>query len=164
VQITVLRPITKVEVYSTCNLGASNRSLLSQTKKIAKEIEVRFYANIGLAQMDKSENKKDCVRVRIANPDLVIQKKTLNKRMNRHPKTPLEEILEHNDLTGAGVGELSPSGALQPPSSGLCSSPMSTRSPRDFAVLRDFFHSLAISSALFLDALFATGDAEVVSS
>ena len=95
--------------------------------------------------------------MQIANPDLIVQKKPLKKRMNRNPKTPLNEILDE-------VGVALPSGALQPPSSGLCSSPISTRSPRDFVVLRDFFHSLAISSALFLESLFAIGDAGVVSS
>ena len=39
-----------------------------------------------------------------ANPDLIVQEKTLKKRMDRNPKTPLKEIHEHYDLTGAGVG------------------------------------------------------------
>jgi hypothetical protein len=39
----------KIEVYSTCNLGASNCSLLPQTEKIAKKIEMQLYPNIGLA-------------------------------------------------------------------------------------------------------------------
>jgi hypothetical protein len=49
----------KIEVYSTCNLGASNRSLFPQTEKITKKIEVRLYSNIGLAQMDESGNEKN---------------------------------------------------------------------------------------------------------
>jgi len=31
-EVTVLHPVAKIEVYSTCNLGASNCSLLPQTK------------------------------------------------------------------------------------------------------------------------------------
>jgi len=41
--------------------------------------------------------------VQIANPDLVVKKQTLKKRMNRHPKTPFEEILEYYDLTGLRI-------------------------------------------------------------
>ena len=100
VEIPVLHPVTKIEVYSTCNLGASNCSLLSQTEKI----EVRLYPNIGLAQMDKSGNKKNQVRVQIADPDLIVKKKPLEKRMDRNPKTPLVKIFENHDLTGTGVG------------------------------------------------------------
>jgi hypothetical protein len=59
VQVAILHSITKVEVYSTCNLGASNCSLLPQAEKITKKIEVRLYANIGLAQMDKSGDKEN---------------------------------------------------------------------------------------------------------
>jgi len=94
----------KIEVYSTCNLGASNRSLLPQTEKITEKIEVRLYSNIGLAQMDKSGNKKNLVRVKIADPDLIVQKKPLEKRMDRNPKTSLEKIFENYNLTGTGVG------------------------------------------------------------
>ena len=32
--------------------------------------------------------------MQIANPDLIVQKKTLKKRMNRHPKTSLKEIVD----------------------------------------------------------------------
>jgi len=65
---------------------------------------VQLYSNIGLAQIGKSGDKKNRVRVQIANPDLIIEKKTLEKRMNGNPKTPLKEIIEDNNLTGAGVG------------------------------------------------------------
>jgi len=68
-----------------------------------EEIEVRLYSNIGLAQMDKCGDKKNRVQVQIANPDLIVEKKTLEKRMNGNPNTPLKEILEDNNLTGAGV-------------------------------------------------------------
>jgi hypothetical protein len=43
--------------------------------------------------------------MQIANPDLVIQTKALEERINRNPKSPLEEIFEYNDLTGLGIGE-----------------------------------------------------------
>jgi len=59
VELPVLHPITKIEVYSTCNLGASNCSFLPQTKKVTKEVEVRLYSNIGLAQMNKGGEMKN---------------------------------------------------------------------------------------------------------
>ena len=59
VEVPVLHSITQIEVYSTCNLGASNCSFLPQAKKIAKKIEVRLYPNIGLAQMNKGGDKKN---------------------------------------------------------------------------------------------------------
>jgi hypothetical protein len=40
-----------------------------------------------------------------ANPNLIVKAKTLEERMNRNPKSPLEEILEYNDLTGLGIRE-----------------------------------------------------------
>jgi hypothetical protein len=43
--------------------------------------------------------------MQIANPNLVVKAKALEERMNRNPKSPLEEILEHNDLTGLGIRE-----------------------------------------------------------
>ena len=99
--------------------------------------------------------------MQIANPDLIVQKKTLKKRMNRNTKAPLNEIFKNDDLTGARVGVALP--LRCPPAAELCAvrSPISTRSPRDFVVLRDFFHSLAISSALFLESLFAIRGANV---
>jgi len=65
---------------------------------------VRLYPNIGLAQMDKSGNKKNRVRVQIADPNLIVKKKPLEKRMDRNPKTPLEKIFKNNDLTSTRVG------------------------------------------------------------
>jgi len=41
---------------------------------------------------------------------------------------------------------------------------MPTRSLRDLTLLRDFFHSLAISSALFLESLFAIDAAGMTAS
>jgi hypothetical protein len=43
--------------------------------------------------------------MQIANPSLIVKAKTLKERMNRNPKSPLEEILEYNDLTGLGNEE-----------------------------------------------------------
>jgi hypothetical protein len=40
-----------------------------------------------------------------ANPNLIVQTQPLEERMNRNPKSPLEEIFKYNDLTGLGVGE-----------------------------------------------------------
>jgi len=79
-------------------------SFLPQTEKIAEEIEVWLYSNIGLAQMDECGDKENRVRVQIANPDLIVEKNTLEKRMDGNPKTPFKEILEDYNLTGAGVG------------------------------------------------------------
>jgi hypothetical protein len=41
--------------------------------------------------------------MQIANPNLVVQKQTLQKGMNRDPKAPLKEIFENYDLTGSGI-------------------------------------------------------------
>jgi hypothetical protein len=41
--------------------------------------------------------------MQIANPNLVIQTKTLKERMDQNPKTPLEEIFEDNYLTRLGI-------------------------------------------------------------
>jgi hypothetical protein len=43
--------------------------------------------------------------MQVANPNLIVQTKPLEERMNRNPKSPLEEIFEYNDLTGLGVRE-----------------------------------------------------------
>ena len=55
--------------------------------------------------MNEGRDKENRVRVQIANSDLIIKEKTLNKRMNGNPKSPFEVILKDYDLTGAGVGE-----------------------------------------------------------
>jgi len=56
-----------------------------------------------LAEVNEGSHKKNRVRVQIANPDLIVKKQTLKKRMNRHPKTPFEEILEYYNLTGLRI-------------------------------------------------------------
>jgi len=65
---------------------------------------VRLYSDIGLAQMDEGRNKKNGVRVQIADPDLIVKKKTLKKRVDRNPKAPLEKIFKNYDLTARGSG------------------------------------------------------------
>jgi hypothetical protein len=42
--------------------------------------------------------------MQIANPNLVIQTKTLKEGMDWNPKTPLEEIFEDNYLTRLRIG------------------------------------------------------------
>jgi hypothetical protein len=42
--------------------------------------------------------------MQIANPNLVIQTKSLKERMDWNRKTPLEEIFEDNYLTRLGLG------------------------------------------------------------
>jgi hypothetical protein len=39
--------------------------------------------------MNESGNEQNGVGMQIADPNLVIKKKALKKRMNRHPKPPL---------------------------------------------------------------------------
>ena len=56
-----------------------------------KKIEVQLYPNIGLAQMNKGGDKKNCVRVQNADPDLIVKKKALEERMDRNPKAPFEK-------------------------------------------------------------------------
>jgi hypothetical protein len=58
-----------------------------------------------LTQMDERRDKKDRVGMQIANPDLIIQAKALEERMNRNPKSPLEKIFKHNHLIGSGIGD-----------------------------------------------------------
>jgi hypothetical protein len=43
--------------------------------------------------------------MQIANPNLIVKTKPLEERMNRNPKSPLEEIFEYNDLTRLGIRE-----------------------------------------------------------
>ena len=78
---------------------------------------MRLYPDIGLAQMNKSGNKKNGVRVQVADPYLIVKKKALEERMDRNPKTPLEEIFKNYNLTGTGVEVAFPFGTLQPSSS-----------------------------------------------
>jgi len=53
--------------------------------------------------MNEGRDKENRVRVQVADPDLIIKKKTLKERMNGNPKSPFEIILNDYDLTGAGV-------------------------------------------------------------
>jgi len=103
-EIPVLHPITQIEVYSTYNLRASSCSLLPQTKKITKKVDVQLYPNIGLAQMNEGGDEKNRVWVQVADPDLIVKKKALEERVDRNPKSPLEKIFKNYDLTGTGVG------------------------------------------------------------
>jgi hypothetical protein len=58
---------------------------------------------IRLTKMDENRNKEDRVGMQIVDPNLVIQAETLQKRMDRNPKTPLEEIFEDDYLTRLGI-------------------------------------------------------------
>ena len=42
--------------------------------------------------------------MQIADPDLIVKKKALEKRVDRNTKAPLEKIFKDYDLTGMGVG------------------------------------------------------------
>jgi hypothetical protein len=48
---------------------------------------------ICLTKMDENRNKEDRVGMQIADSNLVIQTETLQKWMDRNPKTPLEKNL-----------------------------------------------------------------------
>ena len=48
--------------------------------------------------MNEGGNKKNRVEVQVADPNLIIKKQALQKRMNRNPKTPFEEIFKYNNL------------------------------------------------------------------
>jgi hypothetical protein len=54
---------------------------------------VWFYTHKSFAKMNEGRNMKNGIGMQIANPNLVIQKWTLEKRMNWDPETPLKEIL-----------------------------------------------------------------------
>jgi len=64
--------------------------------------------------MNESRNGKDGVGMQIANPNLVIKKKTLKEGMNWNPKTPLKKSSKTTISPVLGFGKLSPDGALQP--------------------------------------------------
>jgi hypothetical protein len=72
---------------------------------------------IRLTKVDKNRNKEDRVGMQIANPNLIIQTKSLKERMDWNPKTSLEEIFEDNYLTKLGIGVAV--AARWPPSSKL---------------------------------------------
>ena len=122
---------------------------------------IRRFSNSGRARRARS---------RLQGPETRLLHKRSPKRVQGQISANTEAHIRHsNNVEKAKALLRRPSslGNHQFPSwgyPGLCSSPISTRSPRDFAVLRDFFHSLAISSALFLESLFAIGDAGVVAS
>ena len=54
-------------------------------------------------EVNEGRHTKNRVRVQIANPDLIVKEQTLEKRMNQHPKTPLEEIFEYYNLISLGI-------------------------------------------------------------
>jgi len=57
-EIVVLHLVTQIEVYSTCNLGASNCSLLSQAKQVPEQIKVQFNPHKNLAKVNESCHHK----------------------------------------------------------------------------------------------------------
>ena len=125
---------------------------------------MRLYSNIGLAQMNKGGDKKNQVRVQIADPDLVVKKKTLEERVDRNPKTPFEKIFKNHDLTGTGVGVAFP--FRRPPVAELLVVKQSHHdeviegpraAPGLFPLLR---HQLSS----FFESLFAIGAAKAIAS
>jgi len=65
---------------------------------------VQLYSNIGLAQVNEGRDEKNGVRVQIANPNLIVENKALEKSMDGNPKAPFEKSIKNKNLTGAGVG------------------------------------------------------------
>ena len=72
---------------------------------MAKEVEMGLEATICFAKMNEGGDKKNQVGMQIANPNLIIQTERLKERVHWNSKTPLEEILEHHNLTWLWVGE-----------------------------------------------------------
>jgi hypothetical protein len=93
--------ISKIEVYSSYNLGYPMGTFLSRAEEIAKKIEVWFYASKGLVEMKESGNKKNRIEVHVADPNLIIKKQALQKRVTG-TQNPFEEIFKYNELSGLG--------------------------------------------------------------
>ena len=64
---------------------------------------MRLNTNKRLTELNEGCNKQNGVQVQIADPNLIIKKQPLKKRMDRHPKPLLEKIVKNNDLTSAGI-------------------------------------------------------------
>jgi hypothetical protein len=73
----------------------------------------------------------------------------LEERVNRNPKSPLEEVFKYNNLTGLGWGKLSESDALQPLTALSWSTPRPMRSLMVDSVDFDFHYYFLITSILF---------------
>ena len=88
----------EVEVHTSGNLRSA-ASFFPQTKEMAEKIKMGLEAAICFPKMNESGDKEDQVGMQIANPNLVVKTEPLKKRMNRNPKSPPKEVLEHHDLT-----------------------------------------------------------------
>jgi hypothetical protein len=104
VEILLLHAIPEGQIHSTSDFGAALGPFLPQAELISKEVKMGLDSPIGLTQVDENRNKEDRVGMQIANPNLVIQTKTLKERMDWNPKTLLEEIFKNNYLTKLGIG------------------------------------------------------------
>jgi hypothetical protein len=113
----VLHPISKIEVYSTSNLGPANRAFIPQVEKILEKVEVRFYARKSFAEMDRWLQEEwswgaDC-RSQSHNTTA-----TLEEKDEPVPPNPLLKKSSKTTISLAlGLGKLSPDGTLQLPSS-----------------------------------------------
>jgi hypothetical protein len=104
VEVLLFHSVPERQVHSACDFGAALRPFLPQAEKISKEVEMGLDSPIRLTKMDENRNKEDRVGMQIANSNLVIEAETLQKRMDRNPKTPLEKIFEDDYLTRLGLG------------------------------------------------------------
>jgi hypothetical protein len=104
VEVFLFHLVPECQVHSAHDFGAALGSFLPQAEQISKEVEMGLDSPIRLTKKDENRNKEDQVRMQIADSNLVIQAETLQKWMDRNPKTPLEEIFEDDYLTRLGIG------------------------------------------------------------
>jgi len=105
--------------------------------------------------MNKSGNKKDGVGIQIANPNLIVEEKTLKKEMNWNPETPLKEVFENNNLTSFWIREAFSRRRPLATEFLVMQVPFSMSLLMDFVVDLDFIHSFSIISALLFESLLA---------
>ena len=63
-----------------------------------------LYSNIGFAQVNEGRDEENGVPVQIANLDLIVEKKAVEKRMDGNLKAPFEEILKTTISPAWGSG------------------------------------------------------------
>jgi len=69
-----------------------------------EEVEMRLNTNKRLTELNEGCNKQNGVQVQIADPNLIIKKQPLKKRMDRHPKPLLEKSSKTTISPARGSG------------------------------------------------------------
>jgi hypothetical protein len=82
VEILLLHPIPDGQIHYAGDFVAALGPLLPQVEHISKEVELGLDSPICLTKVDENRNKEDRVGMHIANPNLIIQTKTLKERMD----------------------------------------------------------------------------------